>query len=275
MRLVPVAIARADVSQIDTCNKPDRIFLCENKLRKISGEIIDEIFARSPFLVPKGAQNRNYARSRLQVRKKYCLKFYRMLRPMIIFTGADVKRRAAQQFSADLGIAWNQTEWRFKILDGQREAVFYKIVSGSQHYPGFGCQSFGSRLVGVGKTGSARVKIYMGRHKANDLAGLCTCGIGKARSTVFGSEKGRESFSQFFRVCRVAYPGVAHLSHGAAKKFGDLFCRKASEAVIIQEEVFIESFHQILQILHIDQLARLPHEISLQVPERIAAVHVG
>ncbi len=164
MRLAPVAITRADVSQIDTCNDPDRRVLRENKFRKISGKIIDNIFARGPVLVSKRAQNRNYARLGLQVRKKYSLKFYCMLRPMIIFTGADVKRRAAQKFIADPCIALNLTKWRFEILNSQREAVFYKIVSRSQHYPGSGRQRFGGRFVGVGKTGPSRVKVDMWRH---------------------------------------------------------------------------------------------------------------
>ena len=132
---------------------------------------------------------------RLQVRKKYCLKFYRVLRPMIIFTGAYVKRCAAKQLLADFGIAGDLAEWRFEILNSQREAVFYKIVSRSQHYPGFGRKCFDSRLIGVGKTGATRVKIDMRRHKANDLPGVWACGTGKARSAVFGSEKGIESFA--------------------------------------------------------------------------------
>ncbi len=68
---------------------------------------------------------------------------------------------------------------------------------------------------------------------------------------------------------------MAHFSHRVAEKFGNFFCCQASKPIIVEEKMFIEGFDQILQLLHRDQLARFPHEIGLQVAQRIAAVHVG
>ena len=115
------------------------------------------------------AQNWDYARQRLHIRKKNSLEFYRMLCPMIILTSANVKLDVAQQFIADGGITADLTKRRFEIFNGQGEAVFDKIVSRAQHYPGLRGLRFGSRFVGVGKTGAPRVKINVWRYKANHL----------------------------------------------------------------------------------------------------------
>ena len=275
MRFVSIAITRADVSQIDTCNDPDRILPSENQLRQTPREIIDQVFARVPFFMSKRAQNRNYARQRLQIRKKYGLEFYRMLCPVIIFTGANVEWASAQQFIADVGITADLTKRRFEIFNSQGEAVFDKIVSRSQHYPGFRGLSFGSRFVGVGKTGASRVKIDMRRYKANNLSCAGACGIGKARSAVFGSEKGIEFFSQLFGVL----PG-SFAPHGAFFAPG---CREMRKSLLPQGfgtghyrgKGVHREFLQGLQLFDMQQLAGLSHEISLQVSHGVAAVHIG
>ena len=119
-----------------------------------------------------------------------------MLCTVIIFTCANVELGAAQQFIADGGITADLAERCFEIFNSQGEAVFDKIVSRAQHYPGFRGLSFGSRLVGVGKTCAPRVKINVWRYKADNFSCACACGVGKARSAVFGPEKGVEFFSQ-------------------------------------------------------------------------------
>ena len=100
----------------------------------------------------KRAQNWDYARKRLHIRKKNSLEFYRMLCSVIILTSANVKLDVAQQFIADGGITADMPKRRFEIFYSQGEAVFDKIVSRAQHYPGFRGLRFGSRFVGVGKT---------------------------------------------------------------------------------------------------------------------------
>jgi hypothetical protein len=274
MGLEGIPVAGADVGEIDARQDAHGPSAGLHGLPEGVHHIRDGFDSLFHLFHAEGAKKRDDADLGQEEPEEERLELNRVFPAVSELIGKEIKGGTAAKLANEVAIHRHRPERCFEIFSRESEATGERLVPGSENDTGTDGSCLHQGLVGIGKRGSARAEIDVGRHQAEESPPE-SARFRLPWTAMFPGEKPQELVPKLLRIGLVPRAGEKCGTARLAAELGDNLLSVGSAPVVFQEEVGVQLPDELFQVLPEEHLTELAHAGSLNIHQAVGTIHQG